>query len=335
MLAGEHQPPLLEVRDLAVEFRTPSRTVHAVVSASYTVSRGESLAVVGESGSGKSVTVQAILGLLDRQVARITAGEVRFAGENLLRMRERERRALRGAKLALVPQDAMAALNPLIPVGRQIAEMFTVHGRLGRREAGNEAVRLMEHVGIPSASRRANQLPHEFSGGMRQRLVIAMAISLSPDVLIADEATSALDVTTQLQVVSTLDRLRRELGMAVIFITHDLLSARGADRVAVMYAGRVVESGPAAQVFARPAHPYTEALLLSTPRLGGSNELRPIPGRPPGHDRVPTGCPFAPRCIHRRDRCLAENPPLREVAQTDWSSACHYAPNFEKEAAAL
>ena len=320
---------VLEVRDLHVEFRTKVGVIHAVNGASYTVREGEALAVVGESGSGKSVTAQVAMGLQDTAVARVTGGEILYRGDNLLRLGEANRRRLRGTKLALVPQDSMAALDPLVPVGRQIGEMFTVHRGESRREALRQAVDLMELVGIPSAARRAGDFPHQFSGGMRQRLVIAVAVALSPELLIADEATSALDVTTQLQVTTMLSRLRKELGMSLVFITHDLLAVRDiADWVAVMYAGRVVESGPADRVFSSPAHPYTEALLLSTPRIDGSvAQLRPIGGRPPGLASLAEGCAFAPRCAYRRDICSSEQPPALHL-EDGRRSACLFAPNY-------
>lgn len=320
---------LLEISDLQVEFPTPEGgALRAVAGAGYSVRAGETLAVVGESGSGKTVTAQAVMGLLDPP-ARIVGGSIRFRDLDLLTLDERERRRLRGSKLALVPQDALAALDPLMPVGDQIAEMFVVHRETDLDEARREAVRLMERVGIPDAERRARDLPHRFSGGMRQRIVIAIAVSLSPELVIADEATSALDVTVQLQVVRMLNELKDELAMSVVFITHDLLAARDiADRVVVMYAGRTVEEGPVEEVFAAPTHPYTEALLLSTPRLGGgTSELRPIPGRPPGRERPATGCVFEPRCAYRRSVCVEQVPPLREV-RPGGSSACHFAPDY-------
>lgn len=324
---------VIEVQDLRVEFRTKAGVVHAVNGATFTIRRGETLAVVGESGSGKSVTAQTVMGLLEPSVAHVTGGQILYGGDNLLALGERQRRRLRGAKLSLIPQDAMAALDPLVPVGRQIGEMFTVHRGETRREALRQAVGLMERVGIPSASRRANDLPHQFSGGMRQRLVIAIGVALSPEVLIADEATSALDVTTQLQVRTMLSALRDELGMSLAFITHDLLAVRNfADRVVVMYAGRVVESGPVGPVFERPAHPYTEALLLSTPRIDGSAaQLRPIPGRPPGLARLAEGCAFAPRCAYRRAVCAVESPPTLEL-ESGRRSACLFAPDYRQQA---
>ena len=329
--AGAERAAVVEVQDLRVEFATKAGVVHAVNGASYTVREGETLAVVGESGSGKSVTAQAVLGLLDPAIARITGGRILYRGDDLLRLRERRRRRLRGSKLSLIPQDAMASLDPLVPVGRQIGEMFRVHRGDSRGAARRHAVALMERVGIPSAERRANDLPHQFSGGMRQRIVIAIGVALSPDILIADEATSALDVTTQLQVRSMLSSLREELGMSLVFITHDLLAVRGfADRVVVMYAGRVVESGPVDAVFARPAHPYTEALLLSSPRLDGTTQLHPIPGRPPGLKRLVQGCAFAPRCAHRRASCDLQVPPVIELAGGR-TSACLFAPDYRRE----
>jgi oligopeptide transport system ATP-binding protein len=271
------------------------------------------------------------MGLLDPRVARITRGEILYKGVNVLELPERSRRRLRGARIGFVPQDAMAALNPVIAVGSQIAEMFVVHEGLGRRAAMTKAVELMERVGIPAAAARKNDLPHQFSGGMRQRIAIAAAVALSPEMLIADEATSALDVTMQLQVIEMLEELKDEFHMSLVFITHDLLAVRDlADRVAVMYAGHVVETGGVDAVFENPAHPYTEALLLSTPRLEGNvRQLRPIPGRPPGLRQVDRGCPFAPRCSYREAVCDSSVPPLREVLP-ERRSACHFAPNFHE-----
>lgn len=323
---------MLEIRDLAVEFHTKVGVVHALNGAGYAVWPRETLAIVGESGSGKSVAALTVMGLLDPGLTRITKGEVLYKGTDLLKLKERERRRLRGSQLALIPQDAMAALNPVLPVGRQIAEMFEIHRGLRRAAAMAKAVELMERVGIPSAERRRRELPHQFSGGMRQRLAIAVAVAVSPELLIADEATSALDVTMQLQVIRILSELKSDLDMSLVFITHDLLAVRDiADRVAVMYAGRVVETGPVEEVFANPTHPYTEALLLSTPRLDGSvRTLRPIPGRPPGLERLYSGCPFASRCSYRRGICDTETPPLREVLPGR-RSACHFAPDFHHQ----
>lgn len=320
---------VLEVRDLRVRFEQPNgTTVHAVTGAGYSLRAGETLAVVGESGSGKSVCAAAILGLLE-PTARVE-GSVLYRGRDLLTLDDSELRKLRGNEISLVPQDAMAALNPLIPVADQIAEVFVLHQRLDRKEARERAIDLIERVGVLPAAQRARELPHQFSGGMRQRLVIAMAVALQPNVLIADEATSALDVSIQLEILDMLDDLQVELGMSILLVTHDLLSVRDvADRVVVMYAGRVVEEGPVEAVFANPTHPYTEALLLSTPRLDGSaKQLRPIEGRPPGTSRLADACPFEPRCRYRRDRCALERPALRDVAP-HVSSACHFAPDFE------
>jgi oligopeptide transport system ATP-binding protein len=327
----EVEQPVLEVRDLAVEFHTKVGVVHALAGVGYSVWPRETLAVVGESGSGKSVTAQTVMGLLDPRIAHVTAGEVLYKGVDLLTLKERERRRLRGSRISLIPQDAMAALNPVMPVGRQIAEMFEVHRDMDRKAATDEAVRLMERVGIASAQRRRKDLPHQFSGGMRQRLAIAVSVAVSPEILIADEATSALDVTMQLQIVQILNELKAELRMSLVFITHDLLAVKDiADRVAVMYAGRVVETGLVEEVFENPTHPYTEALLLSTPRLDGSaRRLRPIPGRPPGLVRVHAGCPFAPRCSFRHAICDVETPPLRDVLPGR-RSACHFAPDFHQ-----
>jgi oligopeptide transport system ATP-binding protein len=316
---------LLEVDDLHVEFRTRRGVVHAVNGVSYTLDERETLAILGESGAGKSVSAHALMGLLDSPPGFITRGSVRFQGRDLLRMQERERRTVRGEQIAMIFQDALTALNPVHSVGWQIAEMYRVHRGASAREARQQAVELMERVRIPSARQRANNYPHQFSGGMRQRVVIAMALALDPDILIADEPTTALDVTVQAQVMDLLAQLQQETGMGLILITHDLsVVAEVADRVAVMYAGRIVETGPVRDVYRHPAHPYTEGLLASIARLDGSGgPLTPIQGAPPNLMRIPSGCPFHPRCPYRRDVCVEHRPPLYEI-QERRGSACHF-----------
>ncbi|MFF5606212.1 ABC transporter ATP-binding protein [Streptomyces cellulosae] len=316
---------LLEVRDLHVEFRTRDGVAKAVNGVTYGVDEGETLAVLGESGSGKSVTAQAVMGILDTPPGRITGGEVMFQGRDLLKLKEEERRRIRGAEMAMIFQDALSALNPVITVGDQLAEMFTVHRGMSRKDARAKAVELMDRVRIPAARERVRQYPHQFSGGMRQRIMIAMAIALEPALIIADEPTTALDVTVQAQVMELLAELQREYSMGLILITHDLgVVADVADRIAVMYAGRIVESAPVHDIYKAPAHPYTRGLLDSIPRLDHKGrELYAIKGLPPNLTRIPPGCPFHPRCPLARDVCTTDDPPLYEVSGTR-GSACHF-----------
>ncbi|MFD7899731.1 ABC transporter ATP-binding protein [Streptomyces sp. NPDC059743] len=316
---------LLDVRDLRVEFRTRDGVARAVNGVSYAVDAGETLAVLGESGSGKSVTAQAVIGILDTPPGRISGGEVLFQGRDLLRLKEEQRRRIRGAELAMIFQDALSALNPVISVGAQLGEMFVVHRGMSRRQARARAVELMDRVGIPAAEERAGDYPHQFSGGMRQRIMIAMALALEPALIIADEPTTALDVTVQAQVMELLAELRRELDMGLILITHDLgVVADVADRIAVMYAGRIVETAPVHALYKAAAHPYTRALLDSVPRLDRKGrELYAIRGLPPNPLRIPPGCAFHPRCPIARDICRTDEPPLYEVAEGR-HSACHF-----------
>ncbi|MFH8220277.1 ABC transporter ATP-binding protein [Streptomyces sp. NPDC018057] len=316
---------LLEVRDLHVEFRTRDGIAHAVNGVSYEVDAGRTLAVLGESGSGKSVTAQAIMGILDMPPGRITGGEILFQGRDLLKLPEEERRAVRGARIAMIFQDALSSLNPVLTVGDQLAEMFTVHRGLSRKEARARAVELMDRVRIPAAAQRVRDYPHQFSGGMRQRIMIAMALALEPDLIIADEPTTALDVTVQAQVMDLLAELRREYNMGLILITHDLgVVADVADEIAVMYAGRIVERAPVHELYKRPAHPYTRGLLESIPRLDQKGrELYAIKGLPPNLTRIPAGCAFHPRCPMARDVCRTDVPPLHEV-DVRRGSACHF-----------
>ncbi|WP_428986036.1 ABC transporter ATP-binding protein [Streptomyces pyxinae] len=307
---------LLDVQDLRVEFRTRDGIARAVNGVSYGVDAGETLAVLGESGSGKSVTAQAVMGILDTPPGRITGGRILFRGRDLLTLPEDARRAVRGAEMAMVFQDALSALNPVLTVGDQLAEMFTVHRGMSRRDARARAVELMDRVRIPAARQRAGQYPHQFSGGMRQRIMIAMAIALEPALIIADEPTTALDVTVQAQVMDLLAELRRETGTALVLITHDLgVVADVADRIAVMYAGRIVETAPVHDLYRAPAHPYTRGLLDSIPRLDRKGrELYAIKGLPPGLTALPAGCAFHPRCPRARDLCRTDEPPLFPVA---------------------
>ncbi|MGV9564365.1 ABC transporter ATP-binding protein [Streptomyces sp. NPDC003480] len=316
---------LLEVRDLHVEFRTRDGVARAVNGVSYAVDAGETLAVLGESGSGKSVTAQAVMGILDVPPGRIAGGQVLFRGQDLLTLKEEERRKVRGASMAMIFQDALSALNPVLTVGDQLGEMFVVHRGMSRKDARARAVELMDRVRIPGAAQRVRDYPHQFSGGMRQRIMIAMALALEPALIIADEPTTALDVTVQAQVMDLLADLQREYRMGLVLITHDLgVVADVADRIAVMYAGRIVESAPVHDLYKAPAHPYTRGLLDSIPRLDRKGrELYAIKGLPPNLTAIPPGCAFHPRCPLARDVCVTDVPPLHEVS-ADRRSACHF-----------
>ena len=308
--------PLLEVRDLSVSFRTRRGTVRAVDGLSFSLQAGEVLGIVGESGSGKSVSVMSLLGLI-RDPNATVEGQALFRGRDLVAMRDRELRPLRGREIAMIFQDPMTAMTPVYTVGWQIAEQLRAHGKVSRHVAHERAVELLDEVGIPDPRRRVNDFPHEFSGGMRQRAVIAMALANNPALLIADEPTTALDVTTQAQILDLMRRLRVDHGSSVILITHDMgVVSEIADQVLVMYAGRAAEQGPKKDVFHRPRHPYTWGLLDSVPRPRAERvrRLPTIPGSPPSPLDVAPGCPFAPRCRKRHDRCderpeLAGGPP--------------------------
>ncbi|RPF36024.1 ABC transporter ATP-binding protein [Streptomyces sp. TLI_185] len=319
---------LLEVRDLHVEFRTRDGVAKAVNGVDYGVDAGETLAVLGESGSGKSVTAQAVMGILDMPPGRITGGEILFQGRDLLKLKEEERRKVRGAEMAMIFQDALSSLNPVLSVGDQLGEMFVVHRGMSRKDARAKAVELMERVRIPAAKERVKDYPHQFSGGMRQRIMIAMALALEPALIIADEPTTALDVTVQAQVMDLLAELQREYNMGLILITHDLgVVADVADRIAVMYAGRIVESAPVHDIYKVPAHPYTKGLLESIPRLDQKGqELYAIQGLPPNLMHIPPGCAFHPRCPMAQDVCRTDEPPLYEVNGEEPArrSACHF-----------
>ncbi|MGP4013192.1 ABC transporter ATP-binding protein [Streptomyces sp. 4N124] len=324
--------PLLEVRDLHVEFHTREGLAKAVNGVNYSVSAGETLAVLGESGSGKSVTAQAIMGILDMPPARIPKGEILFRGQDMLTMSGEERRKIRGQKIAMIFQDALSSLNPVLSVGYQLGEMFRVHQGLSKKAAKAKAIELMDRVKIPAAAARVGDYPHQFSGGMRQRIMIAMALALEPDLIIADEPTTALDVTVQAQVMDLLAELQREYNMGLILITHDLgVVADVADKIAVMYAGRIVERAPVHELYKRPAHPYTRGLLDSIPRLDQKGqELYAIKGLPPNLLRIPSGCAFNPRCPKATDLCRTEIPDLKPVTEQDGTelvgrgSACHF-----------
>ncbi|MGV9265125.1 ABC transporter ATP-binding protein [Kitasatospora sp. NPDC003701] len=323
--------PLLEVRDLHVEFHTRDGVAKAVNGVNYSVSAGETLAVLGESGSGKSVTAQTIMGILDMPPGKISQGQILFRGEDMLAMKEEQRRLIRGQKIAMIFQDALSSLNPVMTVGDQLGEMFRVHRGMSKKDARAKAVELMERVRIPAAKQRVGDYPHQFSGGMRQRIMIAMALSMEPDLIIADEPTTALDVTVQAQVMDLLAELQAEYNMGLILITHDLgVVADVADKIAVMYAGRIVETAPVHELYANPAHPYTKGLLRSIPRLDQKGqELYAIKGLPPNLLKVPAGCAFNPRCDVATDQCRSEVPKLHQVTDKDGTeltgrrSACH------------
>jgi oligopeptide transport system ATP-binding protein len=318
---------LLEVDQLQVEFRTRDGVAKAINGVSFELHEGETLAILGESGSGKSVTAQAIMGILDSPPAFITGGEVRYCGQDILKLSDEDRRRVRGPEISMVFQDALSALNPVFPVGWQIAEMFRKHRGMNKSDSQAQAIRLMQRVQIPGAAQRVKAYPHQFSGGMRQRIMIAMAIALDPAVLIADEPTTALDVTVQAQIMQLLADLQEERKMGLILITHDLgVVADVADRIAVMYAGRIMEQADAFELYAQPGHPYTKGLLDSIPRLDQKGEtLAAIGGLPPNLMHIPPGCPFNPRCHYAQDICRVDPPPpLREVAPQRLA-ACHFS----------
>ena len=330
--ADTDEAPLLQVRDLQVEFRTRDGVAKAVNGVNYSVRAGETLAILGESGSGKSVSSQAVMGILDSPPGFVTGGEIIFKGRDLLKLGNEERRKIRGAQMAMVFQDALSSLNPVLTVGYQLGEMYRTHKGTSKKDAKLKAVELMEKVGIPGAKERVNQYPHQFSGGMRQRVMIAMALALEPDLIIADEPTTALDVTVQAQVMELLADLQREYNMGLILITHDLgVVADVADKIAVMYAGRIVETAPVHELYSRPSHPYTKGLLQSIPRLDQKGqELYAIKGLPPNLLRIPAGCAFNPRCPMAQEICRTEVPPLFAVTEEDGAelegrgSACHF-----------
>src|SRR5919108_1126178 len=310
--------PVLSIRDLTVEFTTEDGIVRAVTGVSYDLQPGEVLGIIGESGSGKSVSVMSMLGLIPQPPGRIVTGEAIFKGRDLLKMSKRQLREIRGGPAAMIFQDPMTSLNPVLTVGFQIAEAIKAHRPgVSDEDAGQRAVELLDLVGVPNPDQRVKQYPHEFSGGMRQRAMIAMAVANEPAVLIADEPTTALDVTIQAQIIEVLKAAQQETHAAIILITHDLgLIAELADRVVVMYAGRVVEMGDVFTIFNSPRHPYTLGLMNSLAKLEGDQEwLQPIPGQPPSLITLPPGCAFHPRCMlsQGRPRCREEIPPLREV----------------------
>jgi len=307
-------PPVLEVRDLVTRFRTRTGEVHAVNGISYSLSAGESLGIVGESGSGKSVAALSVMGLVPPP-GRVESGEVLLNGRNLLDLTSGEWQGIRGREIAMVFQDPMTSLNPVLTVGRQLMEVLTWHMGLSHGAARDRATELLQMVGIPSPGRRVDEHPHQFSGGQRQRILIAMALACEPRVLIADEPTTALDVTIQAQIVELVKELQTRMGMALVWITHDLALVAGmVDRVAVMYAGSIVEEAPVRELYATPRHPYTMGLLRSMPTLGSRGErLVAIEGTPPDLRALPPGCAFAPRCGHPTPSCETAVPHLEEA----------------------
>jgi peptide/nickel transport system ATP-binding protein len=315
---------LLDVRGLTVRFPTSDGIVQAVSDVSFSLSRGETLGIVGESGSGKSVSNLAIMGLLNR-ARTVISGEVDFKGRDLLTLPPDDLRKVRGKEIAMVFQDPFACLHPMYRVGAQIAEAFSAHSDAGKHAAWSRAVELLDHVGIPNAKSRARDYPHQFSGGMRQRAMIAMALVHNPDILICDEPTTALDVTVQAQILELIEDAKREFDIGVILVTHDLgVIAETANSVMVMYAGRVMEYGPAAEIFARPQHPYAWGLLDSMPTIERRlDALVPIEGSPPSLLAPPAGCPFHPRCPYRFEPCATERPPLKAPAENAHLDACH------------
>jgi oligopeptide transport system ATP-binding protein len=314
---------LLEVTHLDTRFDTPEGEVRAVNDVSFTLGEGETIGVVGESGSGKSQVFLTIMGLLAAN-GRAT-GSARFGGIELLGRREEELNRIRGSRIAMVFQDSMTSLNPYLRISRQMTEVLVTHRGMGERAARDAAVAMLERVHVPEAKRRFDAYPHEFSGGMRQRVMIAMALLCQPDLLIADEPTTALDVTIQAQILNLLRELKRDSNATIVLITHAIGVVAGlCDRVLVMYGGRIVEDAPVRDIFYHPQHPYTHGLLRSTPRLDETNpgELRSIPGQPPNLQRLPPGCAFNPRCAWRMERCIVEEPALREIGNGR-RKACH------------
>jgi oligopeptide transport system ATP-binding protein len=307
---------LLEVEGLETQFNTPDGIVHAVNGVSLDLHEGETLCLVGESGCGKSVTVLSILRLIQSPPGKIAAGKAFFKGEDLLAMSNEEIRQIRGGQISMIFQDPMTSLNPIMTIGKQLEEPMLLHLGISKNEAQERSIKLLESVGIPQAADRLKDYPHQYSGGMRQRVMIAMALSCNPQILIADEPTTALDVTIQAQIVDLVVRLREELGMAIIWITHDLgIAASIANRISVMYGGFIIEEAPVSELYAHPTHPYTIGLLNSLPQIQarGRKRLYSIEGMPPVLYQMPHSCPFAPRCKWVVEHCWHENPPLDPI----------------------
>jgi oligopeptide transport system ATP-binding protein len=307
---------LLDVQGLETHFKTPEGTVHAVNGVSFTLSQGETLGVVGESGCGKSVTMLSCLRLIASPPGQIVAGNAYYKGKDLLHMPAEDIRKLRGSQISMIFQDPMTSLNPVMTIGKQLSEPLTLHMGLSKEQARKRSIELLGLVGIPNAGDRLSDYPHQYSGGMRQRVMIAMGLSCNPEILIADEPTTALDVTIQAQIVDLVKRLRDELGMAIVWITHDLgVVAKIAHRVAVMYGGYIIEEAPVRELYANPSHPYTLGLLGSLPKLNETTRTRlfSIEGMPPVLYKKPHSCPFAPRCTFVREKCRNQNPPLLPI----------------------
>jgi len=318
-------PPLLEVRNLRTEFRTGAGVVPAVAGISYTVERGETVAIVGESGSGKTASALSLLRLIPDPPGRITEGQIIFAGRDLLRLSEEEIRQVRGSDIGMIFQEPMTSLNPVLTIGRQITETLEQHRGADRAAAQKRAVELLGLVGIADPARRLKQYPHQLSGGMRQRIMIAIALACDPKMIIADEPTTALDVTIQAQILELMKDLTRRLDVALIIITHNLgVVARYANRVNVMYAGRIIESGPAVEIYHNPRHPYTIALLHSVPRLDRPRQARldPVEGQPPDLTRLDAGCSFRPRCRYAIEACAKSRPALEPAGDAAHLAAC-------------
>jgi peptide/nickel transport system ATP-binding protein len=336
LLLPEPETPLLSARDVVVRFHTGAGVVHAVEGVSFDVRAGEVLAVVGESGSGKTVLTRRVMGLISGDRTTEVSGTVDYAGTRLTELGSRELAGFWGSEIALVLQDPMTSLNPVKRIGVQITETLLLHQQLTKQQAQDRAVELLRAVGLSEPRRRIRQYPHELSGGMRQRVTIAIALSCNPRLLLADEPTTALDVTVQAQILDLLADLRTRLGMAMVLVTHDLRVVRSrCDRIAVMYAGRIVETTSTSTLFAAPRMPYTEALMHAVPPISGPNHVRlqVIPGRPPNLLRPPSGCKFSPRCPYAQQRCLVEEPPLREHGSDGHVFRCWYpvgSPEWEQ-----
>jgi oligopeptide transport system ATP-binding protein len=316
---------ILEVRDLRTRFYTEEGEVKAVERLSLHVNKGESIGLVGESGCGKSVTALSIMRLVPYPPGIIVGGEIQFGGIDLLQASEKEMQHIRGNRISMVFQEPTTSLNPVLPIGKQIAETLELHQNFDKTSAMNASVDLLRKVGIPDTEKRVEDFPHQFSGGMQQRIMIAMAISCTPELLIADEPTTSVDATVQAQLLALISRLRTQFNTSVIFITHNLgLVARHVDRVYVMYAGRIVESASTEELFDKPSHPYTRGLLASVPRLDRPrrSELNPIAGLPPNLAHLPKGCSFHPRCEYIAGKCQHYDPELYQLTQTHWV-ACH------------
>jgi oligopeptide/dipeptide ABC transporter ATP-binding protein len=325
---------LLEVRGLQTHFYTRGGVVRAVDGVSWDVAEGETVALVGESGCGKSVSALSIMRLVSQPAGRVVGGQIFFEGRDLLTLSEEEMRRIRGREIGMIFQEPMTSLNPLLTIGRQLTEGLEIHLGLTRTQSENRAVELLGMVGIPDPSRRLTQYPHQFSGGMRQRMMIAMALACNPKLILADEPTTALDVTIQAQILELMKGLSRRLGVAMLIITHNLgVVARYADRVNVMYAGRIIERGTARELYRQPSHPYTLGLLRSVPRLDEPRRARlaPIEGQPPDLTRLPAGCAFTPRCAFRVERCSLEAPPLMPVNAGGHVTACWEAERLVRD----